>query len=217
MWISEIRRNYPVPNVEGVKDYYFSLDGGGRCLIIEALRRHDVKLMLEIGSFLCGSSIQWLDSKDDLTVVGVDPWSANFSDILKRYTVNPVFDPCFSRISDRNEFIESVRRNGAEVSALANVRRFGDRFVPVKAESPRVLPLLADFGLRPELIYFDSDKVLDDLNVCRELFPEAILCGDDWTWGADKGYPVRVAVKRFCEQHNLKVRAERATWIVEGD
>lgn len=214
MWRDEIRRNFPIPDVEGVKDYYFSLDGGGRNIITDALRENDVKVMLEIGSFLCGSTIQWLDSKHDLIVVGVDPWSANFSDILDRYAVNPVFDPCFSRISDRREFVDSVRRHGGEVSALANVRRYGDRFFPVKAESPGVLPTLADFGLRPDLVYFDSNKVLDDLNICRELFPNAILCGDDWTWGADQGYPVRIAVGQFCEQHNLKVHAERATWMI---
>jgi hypothetical protein len=66
MWRDEIRRNFPIPDVEGVKDYYFSLDGGGRNIITDALRENDVKVMLEIGSFLCGSTIQWLDSKHDL-------------------------------------------------------------------------------------------------------------------------------------------------------
>lgn len=218
MWRNKIRSHYPSVDSGEVKEFYFSLDGGGRNIIIDALHRYDVKVMVEIGLFLCGSTTQWLDSKADLTVIGIDPWSANFADTIEKYAVNPVFNSCFSRIADRREFIDSVRTHGSEVSALANVRRFGDRFIPVKDKSPDVLPLLAELGVRPELIYFDSDKVLDDLNICRELFPRAILCGDDWTWGADKGYPVRVSVGQFCQQHNLKVHAERATWmIIDGD
>jgi len=75
---------------------------------------------------------------------------------------------------------------------------------------------LAAVGVRPDLIYFDSNKVLDDLRVCRELFPAAILCGDDWTWGKDQGYPVQVAVNDFCHRYGLTVTARRATWIISG-
>jgi hypothetical protein len=99
------------------------------------------------------------------------------------------------------------------LSALANLRAYADRFVPVRAQSPQVLHELASLGVQPDIIYFDSNKLLDDLQVARRLFPSARLCGDDWTWGADQGYPVRATVMAFCQQHGLAIRADRATWI----
>jgi len=136
-WQAELRRRYPPPATDGVESFYFSLDGGGRELIVDAIRQHDVRVMVEIGSFLCGSTTQWLDAAKEVIVIGIDPWEANFPAILEKYKDNPVFQPCFSKIADRQQFIDSVRSHGAAVSAAANVRRFGERFVPVKAASPR--------------------------------------------------------------------------------
>lgn len=181
-------------------------------MVADALHKADVKLMLEIGSFLCGSTIQWLEAKSDVKVIGVDPWSSDFAATLARYNGNSVFDPCFKGIEDRAAVIAAVRKNGPHASAVANVKKYGDRFVPVRSISPNVLYELSDLGVSPGLIYFDSNKVLDDLTVCEELFPDAILCGDDWTWGAD--LPVQAAVKRFCGTRGYTVDAKRATWVI---
>jgi hypothetical protein len=213
-WEEELRKRYPPPNTAGITPYYFSLDGGGRELITDAVSRYSISLMLEIGCFLCGSSIQWLEAAPDLKIVGVDPWDAKFADILDRYKGNKVFDPCFAKIDDRDEFIRSVRANGAYASAVANVQAYGERFIPIKGYSPAVLYELADLGFEPGLVYFDSNKLLDDLSVCDRLFPDAILSGDDWTWGADQGFPVQSAVTKFCEERGYSVTSRRATWII---
>jgi hypothetical protein len=214
-WETALRARHPATSTEGVRSYYFSLDGGGRELVTSLIREREVDLMIEIGSFLCGSSIQWLRARSSLKVIGVDPWSANFAQILERYQGNPAFDPCFSAIADRGEFIDSVRTHGPYASALANVRDFADRFVPVRALSPQVLDEIASLGADPQLIYFDSNKLLDDLHVAHRLFPRAILAGDDWTWGAEQGYPVRTAVGEFCRQTGMRVKSVRATWALE--
>lgn len=213
-WEKVLAERYPRPNIDLVSSYYFSLDGGGREIIIDAIKQNSVSLMLEIGCFLCGSTVQWLAAKENLKIIGVDPWDANFADILKRYDGNPTFEPCFKGIEDRKIFIESVRTHGPYISAVANARLYGDRFIPVKAYSPKVLYELADIGVQPDLIYFDSNKILDDLNVCLELFPSAILSGDDWTWGGDQGFPVQQAVNLFCSQHGYKVISKHASWVI---
>jgi hypothetical protein len=215
MQLNDLRKRYPFPNIEGVQSFYFSLDAGGRDLVIDLIKEKKLDLMIEIGCFLCGSTIQWLESRETLTVIGVDPWKADFAAILKRYDGNPVFEPCFAKIDDRQAFIKSVQEHGSYISALANVKKYNDRFIPVKAYSPQVLYELYDMDIRPQLIYFDSNKVLDELNVCRELFPDAILCGDDWTWGADQGFPVQKAVNDFCQRHRLSVTVKRATWMIQ--
>lgn len=55
---------------------------------------------------------------------------------------------------------------------------------------------------------------MGDLDVCRKLFPEAILCGDDWTWGEDKGFPVQKAVQEFCKRTNSVPDVDLATWVI---
>jgi len=214
-WEENLRKRYPEPETDGIDSFYFSLDGGGREIVIDVLRGRTINVMLEIGCFLCGSTIQWLEARQELKVVGIDPWQANFASILERYSNDPVFSPCFEKIVDKNRFIESVRAHGPFASAVANTRRYRDRFFPVRASSPTVLHELVSLGLKPQLIYFDSNKLMDDLNVCNDLFPDAILCGDDWTWGANQGFPVQMAVKRFCQQQGASVTSKRATWIID--
>lgn len=213
-WEVRLREKYPAPQIDGIGSYYFSLDGGGRELIIDAIKENDVKVMLEIGCFLCGSTLQWLQGDSDVKIIGVDPWEAKFYEILERYDGNPVFEPCFSEIDDRKEFIDSVRNNGPFVSAVANVHEYLGRFIPVKGFSPGIMHDLFHLGVQPDLVYFDSNKILDDLEVARSLFPKAIICGDDWTWGADQGYPVRKAVYAYCDKYGVEVRSDRATWLL---
>ncbi|MEM6820971.1 MAG: hypothetical protein AAF558_03360 [Verrucomicrobiota bacterium] len=215
-WEAELRARYPVPNTRSIGSYYFSLDGGGRKLVTDAILNQNIDLMIEIGGFLCGSTRQWLESNPKVKVICIDPWTANFAAILERYDGNPVFEPCFSKITDRAAFIASVKENGPFASAIANCRGFEDRFIPVKAKSPDVLTELHGIGVVPGLIYFDSDKLLDDLEVALELFPDAVLSGDDWTWGADQGFPVQKAVRSFCQKYGFKFESDRATWVINS-
>lgn len=213
-WEPELRKRYLIPDVSEVKEYYFSLDGGGRELIIEEIKRNSVDLMIEIGCFLCGSTKDWLEANHCLKVIGIDHWKLDAAEILLGYAGNPVFEPCFNNIADRDEFIWSVRSNGCFLSAMANIKKYSGRFYPVKESSPEALFVLHELGVKPDLIYIDSDKVLNDLDVCKALFPNSILCGDDWTWGAEKGFPVQKAVNAFCKRTRAQVTVKRATWVI---
>ncbi len=213
-WESELRERYPIPDTSGIKNYYFSLDGGGRKLVTEIITRENISVMIEIGCFLCGSTIDWLKTSSHIKVIGIDHWNLDIEAILERYQNNPVFDPCFSKISHREEFIKSSIENGAFKSAMANIKQFSTRFFPVREKSPEALYVLYELGINPGLIYIDSDKVMGDLDVCRKLFPDAILCGDDWTWGEHKGFPVQKAVQEFCKRTNSVPLVDLATWVI---
>lgn len=54
--------------------------------------------------------------------------------------------------------------------------------IPVRGNGCEMLSLLHALGLRPDLIYIDADKQGAEIPICDELFPEAIICGDDWLW-----------------------------------
>lgn len=212
--LADLIEEFPTPKTSNVPAYRFSLDGGGRDMIQDYFRQHDIKLVVELGCFLCGSVLQWLESKPDLTVIGIDPWEGRWHEILERYVSNPVFNSCFGDIEDREAFVTSVRDKGPYLSSMANMQEYRDRFVPIVGKSPEKLHVLKDRGIEPDFIYFDNDKGLSDLDVALELFPKAHLGGDDWTWGKDQGYPVQIAVKSFCERHGYRHEARRASWII---
>ncbi|WP_415918894.1 hypothetical protein [Tateyamaria sp. SN6-1] len=215
--LGALMQAYPTPETPNVPEYRFSLDGGGRDLLTEYFRANDTKLVLELGCFLCGSVLQWLESKSDLIVIGVDPWEGKWHEIIERYIPNPVFDSCFKGINDRHAFAASLKAHGPYLSSMANLQRYRDRFVPLVGKSPEKLYELKGRQISPDFIYFDNDKGLADLNVALELFPDATLGGDDWTWGKDQGLPVQKAVKQFCERHGFDYEARRATWIIRKD
>lgn len=212
--LSNLIKKYPFPNVNQVDSYSFELFGGGRELILDTIKAKNIKLMVEMGCFLCGSSVQWLEKTENLTVIGVDPWEDDFASMVEYYNAKTAFKGCFKKIKDIQAFIGSVRQHGPYISALANVKKYRDRFIPVKGYSPQVLYELHGMKVRPEIIYFDSNKSLSYMDVCWQLFPHAILCGDDWTWGADRGFPVQAKVNDFCQRHGFSVRSKLSTWML---
>ena len=209
------KESHALPPTSHIEPFDFSLDGGGRSLVINEILEKDLRLMVEIGCFFCGSTRQWLDACPDLTIIGVDPWEGPWHERLEYYK-EAIVKP-WSKIEDRDAVIASVREHGPFLSACANVREFEGRFFPAQGFSPAKLHDIAEAGVVPDLVYFDSNKQLDDLEVAFQLWPEAVLCGDDWTWAEHLGFPVRPVVNEFCERNGYRVQARGATWLIRRD
>lgn len=209
------KQQYAPPDTTGIEPFEFALDGGGRSLVIQEIQDKDVRLMVEIGCFLCGSTRLWLENAPCLTVIGVDPWEGAWHENLEHYD-RTVTKP-WSGIDDRQAVIASVREHGGYLSANANVREYQGRFFPVRGTSPARLHDLKEAGVVPDMVYFDSNKRMDDLPVAHELWPDAILCGDDWTWAEDRSFPIRPVIQGFCEAHGWRVQARGATWLIRRD
>lgn len=205
---------HQAPIVSDVLTVPFSLDGGGREMVADILKTGKVRTMIDVGSFLCGSAIQWLEANSELELIGIDPWAGDWAALLERYKNNPVFDGCWNNIEDRDAAIQSLRANGPYKVAMANIQVHRSRFFPVVGKSPSLLHELAAAGVVPDLLYFDGDDLLGDLEAAFELFPAATLCGAAWRWGADLGYPVQTAVKGFCRIYGFEVEDKRATWVI---
>lgn len=210
----KLATNNPWPLVDDVTAWDYTLGGGGRHLIDAIILERKPTIMLEIGCFLCASTKRWLSLDPDLRVVGVDPWDDGLIEQCARYVGRPALSRAYPELDEQKRFAADVARQGPFPTALANLRGFEGRFVPIRGLSPDALYGLKDAGLEPELIYIDANKQAVDLEVCHALWPDAQLTGDDWHWGRTKGYPMRQIVNDFAEKHGFTVEADHATWVL---
>ncbi|WP_442510084.1 hypothetical protein SH528x_001690 [Novipirellula sp. SH528] len=204
-----LRQRYPWPIERPDFDPIdWSMDGGGRWMVTEKIRRKDMSLVLEIGSFLGGSIRDWLAASPTVNVVAVDPWPASW-DLATYARENHQCERVAKQLGRENGFYQTF---------LTNLWDNQDRVIPVKEYSPAILYELSSMGLEPDLIYLDSDKVGTEIELCRELFPNAIMTGDDWCWtNADGECSIRQPVYDFCEKHGRYLKVERATWIIDNE
>lgn len=179
----------------------WSLDGGGRELVVQCILRRGARVVLEIGAFLGGSTRLWLAASPQVTVIALDPWEGSWAN--------------FAVSSGKPQFAAQLAAADAGYQTfLANLWEHRERVVPLRGKSPEKLYELHALGVAPDLVYLDSDKSGVELEICRELFPHATLTGDDWTFGAAEGYPIRGPVESFCRRHGCHVRTKMATWII---
>lgn len=204
--LETLRSTYPWPNeCPDVEKHPWCLDGGGRSLIDYKLKQIKAKTVLEIGSFLGGSTERWLKASRDVTVVAIDPWPST-SDVATIAKTKGCSDKIFRQLDRPEGFYQTFLRNLWESR---------DRVIPVRGYSHDVLHQLHKTGLRPDLIYLDATKEGDEISICHELFPDAVMSGDDWEWGIDEDYPIRKPVKQFCQQHDRHLIVDAATWLID--
>ena len=203
--LTTLRARYPWPTTRpALPPIDWSLDGGGRNLVTDCIARGGARLILEIGAFLGGSTKLWLAASPNVTVIALDPWEGSWAS--------------FAIASGKPEHADQLaREEGGYHTFLANLWDHRERVIPFRGRSPEKLHELAHLGVAPDLVYLDSDKSGIELEICHELFPDAILCGDDWTYAAEEGYPIRRPVKEFCARHGHYVRTKMATWIIDRD
>ena len=210
--LQELRSQYPWPqSPPAAPPVDWSIDAGGRELITQLIEERGISLVLEIGAFLGGSTRTWLDVSPDVQVVCVDPWPGSF-------------EADFAREKNRPDLIEQLSGpDGSYHTFLASMWSYQDRVIPIRGWAPQALFDVHATGFQPELIYIDADKKGREIEVCHELFPNAIITGDDWWWGTerfsrpDDGYPIRKPVKEFCTRHGRYLRTRAHTWIIDSE
>ncbi|MFW2828525.1 hypothetical protein [Sphingomonas sp. ID0503] len=203
-----------------IAPFHLSLDGGdgGRSLIEETIRDRQVSLMVEVGCFLGGSARRWLAASDDLTVIGVDPWEGNWAPYIRRLAAVPKMRAHIAHFSreEIDAICDSLVEAGNFQIALNNLRDLKERFVPVRRRAPEAFAYLAQYQIKPELIYIDADKTRDALDEAYRLFPEAMLCGDDWLWPDENGVlRMQQNVIAFADEHGFTVRHVKQSWLLE--
>ena len=69
----------------------------------------------------------------------------------------------------------------------------------------------------PDLVYIDGSHeeadVTDDIRTWyQKLAPKGIMCGDDWNWGSQRGYPVRRAVQKMAQELGRTIKTNDNFW-----
>lgn len=210
-----LRNTYSIPTLQAdFKPFYWCLDGGGKELIKTTIINENISVMVEVGVFFGGSTKQWMDTSSDLVVIGIDPFPK-----LVNYLKNNIHiykkHIDFGKLDYESLINQLSEPNGTYFSVLSNLQEYQDRFIPIKGTSPEKLYELYDLGIEPELIYIDSDKKMDELEVCHKLFPNCIISGDDWTWHKEEGFPIRKPIQIFADKYNYEVISCRATWLLK--
>lgn len=203
--LQKLREKYPWPsNRPEVTPVNWALDGGGRRLVTEAIRKHKLSIILEVGVFLGGSVKAWLEALPNVTVLAVDPWKPPWGD--------------FARQCGRPEIADQLDRpDGAYETFLTSMWEYRDRVIPIRGYSQEVLYQIAEFGVTPELLYLDGDKSGREIEICNKLFPGIMVSGDDWLHESDGCFPIRKPVRDYCREQAKTLRTDRHTWLVSDE
>ncbi|WP_262692809.1 hypothetical protein [Kordiimonas aestuarii] len=220
--LERLRRDNPWPDFRcgAIKPFHLSLDGNGQAgreIVEKVILENDVKTVVEIGVFLGGSSRQWLNTKEDLIVIGVDPWNHNWGDYIEDTSKDPVQSRSFSAFTEDEitKIVSDIRTYGNYQVCLNNMWAYRDRFIPVRRFSPEALAYLKERRIKVDLIYIDAFKRSIDLETAHELFPHAILCGDDWLWPDANGkFVMQDIVKNLAAAHGFEVESKRQSWVL---
>jgi len=150
-----------------------------------------------------GSVKTWLEAAPQAVILALDPWELDWADEARKAG------------RPEPEVAQLGGPDGGYRTFLANLWDHRERVVPIRGYSPEKVYELEALGVRPDLVFIDNDKSGRELPALGALFPGAIVCGDDWNWGAEEGYPIRRPVREFCRKHGRYLKVCRHTWVTD--
>jgi hypothetical protein len=183
-WPSERPRIDPEPPVMGW------LADGTRAVLKESLSA-DTSLVLELGSWLGLSTRLIADLAPRAIVIAIDHWRGS-----PEHHGDPVLSAMLPTLYE---------------TFLALCWDYRDRIIPLRRSTLEGLALVADLGLRPDLIFIDAEHsyeaVSAEIELCLHRFPETVLVGDDYDWAG-----VRSGVDEAALRHGLTVETVGVPW-----
>jgi hypothetical protein len=158
-------------------------------------------LIVELGSWLGKSTRYWLNNSR-ARVSCIDTWLGSM-DHQGREDVKDKLPTLYETF-------------------LVNQSDFKERVYPLRASTIKGMLEVAKSSLEPDFIYIDADHsyeaVFSDLTVAYSLFPDALICGDDWNWknrNQGKRKTVQEAVKEFCKVHKKEYVNNHWAWYIK--
>lgn len=156
------------------------------------IEENRVKTVVELGSWL-GQSTLYMASllPEEGKVFAIDHW-IDSGDLEK---------PCVYK-----QFLSNVIH-----------AQLTEKIVPMRTTTTEAAQ---DWEMKVDLIYVDASHEEED--VYQDLthwYPiakksKSLLCGDDYLWRPEEGYPVQKALKRFCEKEGLTHTNSGVFWEI---
>ena len=178
------------PNVPIPTEHTGWLQDGTRAVLSHGLTS-EMQLVVELGAWLGTSTRFMADLAPAATVISIDHWEGS---------------PEHQTRSEWKEMLPTLYE--AFLSMCWDAR---DRIIPLKMTTLAGLRLIAEHGLQPDLIYFDAEHTYEavrkELELCGQLFPNAILVGDDYE---EPG--VAQAVQEHAARRGFEVNVEGNNW-----
>jgi methyltransferase family protein len=148
------------------------------------------RLVVELGSWLGLSTRYIADRAPRASIVAIDHWRGSPEHQQDQYApLLPILYETF----------------------LRNCWDYRQQIVPLRTSTQDGLRLLSSRGVAPELIYVDADHGYDaaraDVALACDLFPSAVVVGDDWDWDS-----VRQAVVDEARQRGRRVEVHGVAW-----
>jgi len=180
-------------------------------LLSDLLENHDVKIIAEIGCFV-GSGCNFLMSlKNDLSIVAIDLWDNQILiDILKNdKQMTMSHRPAILKL------IDNLEKYPLYEAFLENTWEYKDHILPLKMDSLDGLNKMKELDITPDIIFIDSSHAYEntkkEILLSLELFPNAIICGDDYI---DLYDGVIRAVNEVANNFNYPLKIIGGAWLL---
>ncbi|TCT04003.1 hypothetical protein [Aquabacter spiritensis] len=212
--LDEIKAAYPWPAERPLSAddaFSFSLDGGGRDILTQAFDQLRPSLMIEIGSLLGGSALQWLIKNPKMHLVCVDPWA----DTMYNYIKTMVGAPWAVNYGDENliRYASLLQKYGTLPVVQNNLWDYRDRVTLIRS---RIQECDVVSSLRPDMVFIDAMKERDEFDFVNTVFPDAMVCGDDWNWIDKNGKKViQMYAQDVANSRGGEVYAKAATFLID--
>jgi hypothetical protein len=158
--------------------------GAGTDLLLSRVLSPDSHLVVELGAWLGMSTRFIANHAPRATIVSVDHWEGS-----PEHKNQERFQKLLPRLYE---------------TYLARCWDYRERIVPLRMSTEDGLRTVAEAGLQPDFVYVDAEHsfeaVTAELSLARQLFPRAVLGGDDYDWRG-----VRQAVDLFARRNGLVV------------
>ena len=189
-----------MPNVP--KDNHHWFGEGNRIALDYLIDELNPEFILEMGSWTgAGSTSFILNKAPNSHLVCIDHWGSD----LSVHDKQKAWDSTPEEINRMKTLWETF---------LVNTWEHKHHLTPIRKTTVDGLQFLKPLNIPFGLIYVDAhhdyESVLHDIKVAGEIWPNAIICGDDYRW-PDGG--VARAVNEYAEANNLNVNGSDQCWF----